>query len=103
MDICTYNKDGSFGEDIPYYIVETKAADGYILDDTPHEVLLQYDDSATETVVYTLKLKNKPEKPRLPQTGGNYHPWMFVVLGSVCIAGGVLYGRKRRKKKNIEG
>ena len=99
LDICTYNKDGSFGEDIPYYIVETKAAEGYILDDTPHEVLLQYDDSATETVVYTLKLKNKPNKPRLPQTGGNYHPWMFAALGGVCIAGGVLYGRRRKKKR----
>ena len=99
LDICTYNKDGSFGEDIPYYIVETKAADGYILDDTPHEVLLQYDDSATETVVYTLKLKNKPEKPKLPQTGGDYHPWMFIALGGACIAGGVLYGRKRKKKR----
>lgn len=99
LDICTYNKDGSFREDIPYYIVETKAADGYILDDTPHEVLLQYDDSATETVVYTLKLKNKPNKPRLPQTGGNYHPWMFVALGGACIAGGVLYGRRRKKKR----
>lgn len=98
LDICTYNKDGSFGEDIPYYIVETKAADGYILDDTPHEVLLQYDDSATETVVYTLKLKNKPQKPKLPQTGGNYHPWMFIALGGACIAGGVLYGRKRKRK-----
>lgn len=98
LDICTYNKDGSSKEDIPYYIVETKAADGYILDSTPHEVLLQYDDSATETVVYTLKLKNKPDKPRLPQTGGNYHLWMFAALGSACIAGGVLYGRRRKKK-----
>ena len=99
IDICTYNKDGSFGEDIPYYIVETKAADGYILDDIPHEVLLQYDDSATETVVYTLKLKNKPNKPRLPQTGGNYHPWMFIALGGACIAGGVVYGRRRKRKR----
>lgn len=99
LDICTYNKDGSFGEDISYYIVETKAADGYILDDTPHEVLLQYDDSATETVVYTLKLKNKPQKPKLPQTGGNYHPWMFIALGGACIAGGVVYGRRRKRIK----
>ena len=99
LDICTYNKDGSFQEDIPYYIVETKAADGYILDSTPHEVVLQYDDSATGTVVYTLKLKNKPNRPRLPQTGGDYHPWMFVALGGICIAGGVLYGRKRKRMK----
>ena len=99
LDICTYNKDGSFGEDIPYYIVETKAADGYILDGTPHEVVLQYDDSATGTVVYTLKLKNKPKRPKLPQTGGDYHPWMFIVLGGACIAGGVVYGRRRGKRR----
>lgn len=98
LDICTYNKDGSFGKDIPYYIVETKSADGYILDDTPHEVLLQYDDSAVETVVYTLKIKNKPDKTRLPQTGGNYHPWMFIALGGACVAGGVFYGRRRKEK-----
>lgn len=99
LDICTYNKDGSFGVDIPYYIVETKAAEGYILDDTSHEVLIQYDDSATEMVVYSLKLKNKPDKPRLPQTGGNYQPWMFAVLGGACIVSGVLYGRRRKKKR----
>ena len=84
-------------KDIPYYIVETKAADGYILDDTPHEVLLQYDDSAMETAVYTLKLKNKPSKPRLPQTGGDYHPWMIALAGGVLAGTGVyLYRRKRR-------
>ena len=99
LDICTYHKDGSFGEDIPYYIVETKAAEGYVLDSTPHEVRLQYDDSVTETVVYMLKLKNKPDRPGLPQTGGNYHPWMFAALGGMCIAGGVLYERKHRKKR----
>ena len=98
LDICTYKEDGSFEEDIPYYIVETKAADGYILDNTVHEVLLQYDDSATETVVYTLKLKNKPSKPKLPQTGGNYHPWMFGIAGGVLIGEGIYLYRRRKRK-----
>ena len=102
LDICTYHKDGSFGEDIPYYIVETKAAAGYILDSTPHKILLQYDDSVAETVVYMLKLKNKPDRPGLPQTGGNYHPWMSAALGGRCIAGGVLYERKHRKKRRLQ-
>lgn len=97
LDICTYDKAGNFKEDIPYYIVETKAADGYILDDTPHEVLLQYDDSATETVVYTLKLKNKPNKPRLPQTGGNYHPWMIALAGGVVAGAGIYFHRRKRR------
>lgn len=99
LDICTYDKAGNFKEDIPYYIVETKAADGYILDDTPHEVLLQYDDSAVETVVYTLKLKNKPNKPRLPQTGGDYHPWLFVLAGGALAGVGVHFYRRKRRRK----
>ncbi|MCM1159561.1 MAG: SpaA isopeptide-forming pilin-related protein [Clostridium sp.] len=98
LDICTYDKAGNFKEDIPYYIVETKAADGYILDDTPHEVLLQYDDSAVETVVYTLKLKNKPDKPRLPQTGGNYHPWLTILAGGALAGAGIYIYRRKRKK-----
>lgn len=100
LDICTYDKAGNFKEDIPYYIVETKAADGYILDDTPHEVLLQYDDSATETVVYTLKLKNKPNKPRLPQTGGDYHSWLFVLAGG-ALAGAWVYFYRRKRMTRI--
>ena len=40
LPICTYNEDGSFKEDIHYTVVETKAADGYILDETAHDVTL---------------------------------------------------------------
>ena len=98
LDIGTYKEDGSFDKDIPYYVVETKAAEGYILDDAKHEVFLQYDDDAPDVVVYQLKIKNKPSKPRLPQTGGNYHPWFFVALGGGLIAAGIFYTRKRKKK-----
>lgn len=42
LPICIYNEDGSFKEDIHYYVVETKAAEGYILDETVHDVVLQY-------------------------------------------------------------
>ena len=98
LDIGTYKEDGSFDKDISYYVVETKAAEGYVLDDTKHEVFLQYDDDAPDVVVYQLKIKNKPSKPRLPQTGGNYHPWFFVALGGGLIAAGIFYTRKRKKK-----
>ena len=47
LPICTYNEDGSYKEDIHYFVVETKAAEGYILDETVHEVVLQYDDDCT--------------------------------------------------------
>lgn len=73
LPICIYNEDGSFKEDIHYYVVETKAAEGYILDETVHDVVLQYDDNAPECVEYTLSLTNKPTEPKLPQTGDNGH------------------------------
>lgn len=99
LDIGTYDEEGNFEKDIPYYVVETKAAKGYVIDTTPHEVLLRYDDSAVENVVYTLKLKNKPEKPKLPQTGGDYKPWLFGVAGGFLIGAGIYLNRRRKRRK----
>lgn len=99
LDIGTYDEEGNFEKDIPYYVVETTAAKGYVIDTTPHEVLLQYDDSAVENVVYTLKLKNKPEKPKLPQTGGDYKPWLFGVAGGFLIGAGIYLNRRRKRRK----
>ena len=99
LDIGTYDEEGNFEKDIPYYVVETKAAKGYVIDTTPHEVLLQYDDSAVENVVYTLKLKNKPEKPKLPQTGGGYKPCLFGVAGGFLIGAGIYLNRRRKRRK----
>ena len=88
-------KDGNFVEDIKYYVVETKAADGYILDSTPHEVVLQYDDDAPEVVEYTLELTNKPTEPKLPQTGDNMNPWLFAGIGLAAVVIGLLAGKKK--------
>ena len=82
-------KDGNFVEDIKYFVVETKAAEGYILDSTPHEVVLQYDDEAPEVVTYTLSLTNKPTEPKLPQTGDNMNPWLYVGIGMFALLAGV--------------
>ena len=102
LDICTYDGDGNFKEDIPYYVVETKAAKGYILDATPHEVVLRYEDSTKEPVVYTLELENTPEKAeKLPQTGGNYRPWIFGLAGGALIGAGVYLYRRRKKRTRV--
>ena len=82
-------KDGNFVEDIKYYVVETKAADGYILDKTVHEVVLQYDDDAPEVVTYILNITNKPTEPKLPQTGDNMNPWLYVGIGMLALLAGV--------------
>ena len=90
-------KDGNFVEDIKYYVVETKTAEGYILDSTLHEVVLQYDDEALELVTYTLSLTNKPTEPKLPQTGDNMNPWLYVGIGLATIIAGVIVFRKKKK------
>lgn len=95
-------KDGNFAEDIKYYVVETKAADGYILDSTPHEVVLQYDDAAPEVVTYTLSLTNKPTEPKLPQTGDNMNPWLYVGIGLAAVlagAGAIFFKKKEEEKE----
>ena len=100
LPICTYNEDGSFKEDIHYTVVETKAADGYILDETAHDVTLRYDDNAPDVVVTTLKLINAPTEPKLPQTGDNANPLLYLGIGALALITGVGVGLRGRKKKN---
>ena len=100
LPICTYNEDGSFKEDIHYTVVETKAADGYILDETAYDVTLRYDDNAPDVVVATLKLVNVPTEPKLPQTGDNANPLLYLGIGALALITGVGVGLRGRKKKN---
>lgn len=100
LPICTYNEDGTFKEDIHYTVVETKAADGYILDETAHDVTLRYDDNAPDVVVATLKLVNVPTEPKLPQTGDNANPLLYLGIGAFALITGVGVGLRGRKKKN---
>ena len=100
LPICTYNEDGSFKKDIHYTVIETKAADGYILDETAHDVTLRYDDNAPDVVVATLKLANVPTEPKLPRTGDNANPLLYLGIGALALIRGVGVGLRGRKKKN---
>lgn len=82
------------------FLDETKAADGYILDETAHDVTLRYDDNAPEVVVTTLKLVNVPTEPKLPQTGDNANPLLYLGIGALALITGVGVGLRGRKKKN---
>lgn len=100
MDICTYKKNGEYDKDIHYIVTETKAADGYVLDSTEHDVVIRYDDSATETVCYTLDLTNKKQSlSKLPQTGGNFNPWLWTGTGLALFMAGLLLRRKKKSSR----
>lgn len=90
-------RDGNYAEDIKYFVVETKAAEGYILDSTPHEVVLKYEGDAPDLVRYTLKLTNQATGEKLPQTGDWLNLWVLGGLGLVLMAiGGVVIKKKSR-------
>ena len=66
-----------------------------------HDVTLRYDDNAPDVVVATLKLVNVPTEPKLPQTGDNANPLLYLGIGALALITGVGVGlRGRKKKKN---
>ena len=65
-----------------------------------HDVTLRYDDNAPDVVVATLKLANVPTEPKLPQTGDNANPLLYLGIGALALITGVGVGLRGRKKKN---
>lgn len=96
LDIAIF-ENGVFKEDIKYYVVETKAAPGYIADETIHEMVFRYEKDVPEVVTYELSVTNKPIVPDSPKTGDNSN--LFVYAG-ICVAGlGLVVLALLRKKK----
>ncbi len=62
--------------------------------------VLRYDDNAPDVVVTTLKLINVPKEPKLPQTGDNANPLLYLGIGALALITGVGVGLRGRKKKN---
>lgn len=85
LPICTYNKDGSYKEDIHYTVIETKAANGYILDETSYDVVLKYSDNAPVCIEETVKLTNTP-KPDIPKTGDTSNVYRYALLALISLA-----------------
>lgn len=82
-----------------FCVIETKAPDGYILDETPHCFTLK--NTHTVAVPFEQPVKNKPEVfiPNLPLTGASGLALMVAAGGSlIAIAtGAALVARRRRK------
>lgn len=101
LPICTYNKDGSYKEDIHYTVIETKATNGYILDETSYDVVLKYSDNAPVCIEETVKLINTP-KPDIPKTGdtGNVYRYALLALLSLAVMVSLVMAKKSRNQKN---
>jgi uncharacterized surface anchored protein len=101
LPICTYNKDGSYKEDIHYTVIETKATNGYILDETSYDVVLKYSDNAPVCIEETVKLTNTP-KPDIPKTGdtGNVYRYALLALLSLAVMVSLVMAKKSRNQKN---
>lgn len=52
-------KDGKFDKAAIYYLVETKAPEGYQMDETKHEVTFTYVDDKTPVIEVIQKVTNE--------------------------------------------
>ena len=99
-----------------YYLVETKALNGYDLDKTKYEVTFEYVDDKTPVVEVLKSLTNvktpkTPEKDtpadktpgtkatKSPKTGDNTNIWLPVLLLVVSAAGVITFVVIRRKRR----
>lgn len=51
--------------------------------------------------LYTLNVTNKPTEPKLPQTGDDFNPWIYGVLGVSALAVG-LFAFFWKKKEDVD-
>ena len=73
-------ENGEFVEYVKYYLVETKALDGYVLFDEVVEVVFEYVDGTIKCIEYLAEIENVPKVtvPELPKTGDRWGWWWFV-------------------------
>lgn len=88
--IGTYGVEG-FQELFEYECVETKAPEGYVLDETVHPVKFELKDQTGDHIIVKLEVKNQPaeEAPAVPKTGEL--PWLPMALAIISIGAVVFF------------
>ena len=87
------DKDGTLNEEYCKWCY----ADGTYTYNDMDELI---DVCVKNVVVTTLKLVNVPTEPKLPQTGDNANPLLYLGIGALALITGVGVGLRGRKKKN---
>lgn len=105
--------NGTMGNTLKYYLVQTKCVQGYSPDTEKHELTFTYADQNTPIIEVTMDLKNpvdtkNPQAPvsatttkDVPQTGDTTNLLLpiLMLLSSAAFIIGILAGRKRKTTK----
>ena len=100
--IGSYDENG-VKELFRYEVVETKAPEGYQLDDTAHAVTFELDGEKDGQILVELDITNEKipeETPSIPQTGDNPGrplALLFLCLASAGAFAGITIYRKRKQ------
>lgn len=99
LDIA-YFENGEYVADRKYYLVETKAKDGYILDETEYEIVFEA-KTDEEVVEVEFNLINKPDIPyEPPKTGDSSNIMIFAIMGLLSLLS-IVGLTLTKKKRNI--
>ncbi len=94
-------KDGVYSEPLHYVLIETKAAEGYLPDETEYDIAFEYVDDQTPIVEVHKEIVNEKmiEKAETPKTGDDMRIFVPAVVLGAALAGAGICGVIRRKRK----
>ncbi len=101
-EIASY-KGGVYDKALCYYLMETKALDGYIPDDMEHEIVFKYAGQSTPVIEVKLDFTNKPSGEPVPVSGapktGDQTPvaLMLVLMAGAAGVAVLLLAIKRKR------
>lgn len=86
-----------------YYLAETKAPEGYLLDSTPIEIIFEWKNGKKLVIEKDLTVTNKATEKKLPQTGEFPTGKLMTAAGILCIGTAAVLGICSKKKDRKKG
>jgi uncharacterized surface anchored protein len=102
----TTDKDGTAVTDWldygDYTLKEKTAKDGYVLDETTHEIQIREHEKVYELALTNDKIPETPNTPDNPKTGDNSNVLLWLILAGASAAALIglgVWGRRRKAKE----